>query len=172
MTTVFEANDILAGYDAFLQHKPDVVVVDLMLQGQEMGGLKLIERMQSHAVQPGILVFSMYFDPHVIKAAITAGATGYLLKDAPPEELAKAVEKVRSGQRYMDQQLALKVALLRLESARNAAISLTRREQQVLDLLAEGKAYPVVADQLGISYNTVVKIANRLRQKLNAKGLP
>ena len=114
----------------------------------------------------------MYFDPHVIKAAITAGATGYLLKDAPPEELAKAVEKVRSGQRYMDQQLALKVALLRLESARNAAISLTRREQQVLDLLAEGKAYPVVADQLGISYNTVVKIANRLRQKLNAKGLP
>jgi DNA-binding NarL/FixJ family response regulator len=172
LTTVFDANDISAGYQAFLQHKPDVVVVDLKLHGQEMGGLALIERMRSHGVQPGILVFSMYCDPHIINAAIAAGATGYLLKDAPPEELAKAVEQVRSGHRYMDQQLALRVALLRLEAVRNPVISLTRREEQALNLLAEGKSYPLVADQLGISYKTVVKIAYRLRQKLSAKGLP
>lgn len=171
LTTVFDANGILAGYHAFLKHKPDVVVVDLKLHGQEMGGLALIERIRTHEVKPGILVFSMHSDPHVISSAIGAGATGYLLKDAPPEELAKAVEQVRSGQHYMDQQLALRMALLRLEAVCNPVVSLTRREEQALNLLVEGKSYPVVASQLGISYNTVVKIAYRLRQKLNAKGV-
>ncbi len=171
LTTVFDANGILAGYQAFLEHEPDVVVVDLKLHGQEMGGLALIERIRSHEVKPGILVFSMHSDPHVISAAIGAGATGYLLKDAPPEELARAVEQVRSGQGYMDQQLALRMALLRLEAVRNPVVLLTRREEQTLNLLVEGKSYPVVASQLGIGYNTVVKIAHRLRQKLNAKSV-
>jgi DNA-binding NarL/FixJ family response regulator len=105
-TLVFDANNVLAGYQAFLQHEPDVVVIDLRLQGQDLGGLALIEQIRSHAPRAAILAFSMHLDPLVISAAIRAGATGYLLKDAPPEELAKAVEHVRSGQRYMDRQAA------------------------------------------------------------------
>jgi DNA-binding NarL/FixJ family response regulator len=170
--TVFDANDVSTGYQAFLQHRPDVVVIDLRLQGQDMAGLELVERIRSDAPDAAILVFSMHLDPHIISAAIAAGATGYLLKDAPPEELAKAVEQVRSGQRYMDHQLALRVAMLRAEAESQPVVALTRRERQTLNLLAEGKPYPVVASQLGISYKTVVNIAYRLRQKLSAKGLP
>jgi DNA-binding NarL/FixJ family response regulator len=69
-----------------------------------LGGLALIKRIRSHAPHAAILAFSMHLDPVVISTTIRAGATGYLLKDAPPEELAKAVEHVRSGRRYMDRQ--------------------------------------------------------------------
>jgi DNA-binding NarL/FixJ family response regulator len=103
-TTVFDANDVLSGYEAFLQHEPDVIVVDLRLQGEDLGGLALINRIRSYAPHAAILAFSMHLDPVVISATIRAGATGYLLKDAPPEELANAVEQVRSGRRYIDRQ--------------------------------------------------------------------
>jgi len=69
-----------------------------------LGGLALIKRIRSYAPHAAILAFSMHLDPVVISATIRAGATGYLLKDAPPEELANAVEHVRSGRRYMDRQ--------------------------------------------------------------------
>jgi DNA-binding NarL/FixJ family response regulator len=104
--TVFDASDVLTGYQAFLQQEPDVIVVDLRLQGADLGGLALIERIRSYAPHAPILAFSMHLDPVVINATLRAGATGYLLKDAPPEELANAVEHVRSGQRYMDRQAA------------------------------------------------------------------
>jgi len=103
-TTVLDATDALSGYQAFLQHKPDVIVVDLRLQGEDLGGLGLIERIRSCAPKAAILAFSMHLDPVVISAAMRAGATGYLIKDAPPEELTRAVEYVRSGRRYMDGQ--------------------------------------------------------------------
>ena len=172
ITTVFEASDAATGYEVFLQHEPDVVVIDLRLKDQDVGGLALIERIRVYAPHVAILVFSMHLDPHIVSAAIAAGATGYLPKDAPPHELVKAVEHVRSGQRYMDQQLAVKVALLRAEAESSALVALTHRERQVLDLLSEGKSYPIAANELGISYKTVTNIAYSLRRKLNAKGLP
>jgi DNA-binding NarL/FixJ family response regulator len=106
VTTVFDANDVLTGYQAFLQHEPDVAIVDLRLQGQDLAGLALIKRIRSYAPHAAILAFSMHLDPLVVSAAIRAGATGYLLKDSPPDELANAVEHVRSGRRCMDRQAA------------------------------------------------------------------
>jgi DNA-binding NarL/FixJ family response regulator len=100
-TTVLDANDVSTGYQAFLQHKPVVIVVDLRLQGEDLGGLALIKRIRSYAPHAAILAFSMHLDPVVIIATIRAGATGHLLKDAPPEELANAVEHVRSGRRIL-----------------------------------------------------------------------
>jgi len=170
--SVIDAGDAETGYQAFMQHQPDVVIVDLRLGGQDLAGLALIERIRLHAPHAAILVFSMHVEPRIVRAAILAGATGYLLKDAPAEELAKAIRQVRSGEHYLDQQLATRVALLGAEAESNAAMALTRRERQALSLLAEGKSYPAVADQLGISYKTVVNITYKLRQKLNAKGLP
>ena len=171
IAAVFHANDAATAYQAFLQHKPDVIIVDLRLQGEELGGLALIERLRSHDIRPAILVFSMHFDPRIVSAAIAAGATGYLAKDAPPDELAQAVEQVRSGQPYMDPDLAKKVALIRPGAEDDRFATLTPREQQVLGLLAEGKPYQAIADHLGISYKTVVNLTFRLRQKLGARGL-
>jgi DNA-binding NarL/FixJ family response regulator len=103
--TVLDANDVLTGYEAFLQHKPDVIVVDLRLQGEDLAGLALIKRIRSRAPHAAILAFSMHLDPVVINTTIHAGANGFLLKDAPPEELASAVERVR-GRLYMDREAA------------------------------------------------------------------
>jgi DNA-binding NarL/FixJ family response regulator len=169
--SITEAYDAATAYRAFLDHEPEVIVMDLSLSGPELGGLALIERIYLHNPKAKILVFSMHADPRIVSSAIEAGATGYLLKDASPDELPKAVEWVRAGKRYIDQELALKVALLRSEAERSTVGSLTSREREVLALLADGVAYGGIADQLGVSYKTVVNLAYRLRRKLAARGL-
>jgi two-component system response regulator DesR len=83
---------------------------------------------------------------------------GYLVKDAPADELAKAVHQVRSGHRYIDAQLALKLAFL--------SNDLTPKERQVLTLLMEGTSYASIAHQLGISRKTVNNLTARVRQRL------
>jgi DNA-binding NarL/FixJ family response regulator len=168
---VIEAYDADTAHKALLEHEPEVVVIDLSLPGHEMGGLALIARIRSGDPDAKILVFSMHADARIVTSAIEAGATGYLLKDAAPDELLKAVEQVRLGKRYIDQELALKVALLRSETDRSGVSQLTLREREVLALLAEGIAYGTIAERLGVSYKTVVNITYRLRQKLAARGL-
>ena len=170
-TTIFVAHDAVGGYEAYLRHKPDIVVIDLSLGGEQLEGIALIKQVRSHDPEARILVFSMHADPRIVASAIEAGATGYLLKDAAPDELPVAVERVRSGQRYLDEQLALKVALLHADRERPMLDHLTPRERQVLALLAEGKPYTMIVAQLGVSYKTVINLTYKLRQKLGARGL-
>lgn len=171
VSNIREAHNAEGAYQSFLDHRPDVLVIDLSLRGEELDGLTLIERIRSEDPGAKILVFSMHADARIVTSAIEAGAAGYLLKDAAPDELPKAVEQVRLGKRYIDQELALKVALLRTEADRNGLSHLTPREQEVLALLAEGVAYGMIADKLGVSYKTIVNLTYRLRQKLAARGL-
>ncbi|NPU11613.1 MULTISPECIES: response regulator transcription factor [Bradyrhizobium] len=166
------AHDAESAYAAYLRDPPDVAIVDLRLRGDDLGGIGLIERMRSHDPRPRILVFSMLGDPRIVRSAIEAGASGYLLKDAPPQELPKALEQVRAGGTYLDPQLAMRIALLRKEADGTEATSLTPRERQALALLAEAKSYQAIADHLGISYKTVINLTYRLRQKLGARSLP
>ncbi|MGJ4971643.1 MULTISPECIES: response regulator transcription factor [unclassified Bradyrhizobium] len=167
-----EAHDADSGYQAYVRDRPDVAIVDLRLPGQELGGINLIERMRSHDPRARILVFSMHADPRIVRSAIDAGASGYLLKDAPPHELPKALEQVRAGGTYLDPQLATRIALLRANPDGMAAPALTPRERQALALLAQAKSYQAIADHLGISYKTVINLTYRLRQKLGARSLP
>jgi DNA-binding NarL/FixJ family response regulator len=171
VVAIAEAYDAVNGYQAYLHNKPDVIVIDLSLRGEELGGLLLIERIRAHDPNARILVFSIHADPSIVASAIDAGATGYLLKDALPDEFPRAVKQVQSGHRYIDEQLALKVALLRAERERPRIDPLTPREREVLGLLAEGKPYATIVDQLGISYKTVINVTYRLRRKLGATGL-
>jgi DNA-binding NarL/FixJ family response regulator len=127
---IVSAYDIDTGYQAFLEHEPEVCVIDLSLDGQALDGVTLIKRIRSRNASAKILVFSMRCDRSSFVAAIEAGATGYLIKDSPTSEFAKAVEQTRAGRRYIDPQLALNLAF-----PRNA--SLTAREQRILDLLVE-----------------------------------
>ncbi|MGY3454364.1 response regulator transcription factor [Bradyrhizobium sp. USDA 4353] len=167
-----EAYDADSGYEAYVRDKPDAAVVDLRLKGDELGGIGLIERMRSHDPGARILVFSMLADPRIVRVAIDAGASGYLLKDAAPQELPKALEQVRAGGTYLDPQLATRIAMLRADAEGTSEASLTQRERQALALLAQAKSYQAIADQLGISYKTVINLTYRLRQKLGARSLP
>ncbi len=168
--TVLEARDAISGYRLYRRHHPDVVIVDLAMQGGGLGGLEVIRRMRSHDPRSRILVFSMHSDPIIAARALEAGATGYVLKDS--NELMKAFDQVRSGTPYLSNDLAMQVALVRTGVRANPLADLTPRELQTLFLLAEGKPYGRIAEELNVSYKTVVNACSQLRQKLNAKNLP
>jgi two-component system invasion response regulator UvrY len=168
--TVLEARDATSGYRLYRRHRPDVVIVDLAMQGGGLRGLDVIRRMRSHDQRSRILVFSMHSDPIIAARALEAGATGYVLKDS--DELMKAFDQVRTGTPYLSNDLAMQVALLRTGARANPLADLTPRELQMLSLLAEGKPYGRIADELNVSYKTVVNACSQLKQKLNAKNLP
>jgi DNA-binding NarL/FixJ family response regulator len=155
---VVSAFDLDSGYAAFLRHKPDVAIVDLTLQKEASSGLALISRTRSYDPDAKILVFTMHAASDHLISVIEAGALGYLVKDCPTAELRKAVQQVRSGRRYIDPQLTLKLVFP------NAA--LVPREKQVLALLMAGRPCAAIAAQLGIKRKTVVDLMRRARRKL------
>jgi two-component system, NarL family, invasion response regulator UvrY len=170
--TVIEARDVVSGYRLYRRHRPDVVVVDLSLQGNGLAGLPLIQRIKAHDPRTRILVFSMHSDPIIVSRVLKAGASGYILKDTAPRDLLEAFEKVRAGGHYLGSELAVQVALVGSGARRDPLAELTPRELQMLGLLAEGKPYGRIADDLGVSYKTVVNTCSLLKQKLGAKNLP
>ena len=172
ITNVFEARDAVSGYRIYRRHHPDVVIVDLALQGSGLGGLPLIRRISSHDPSVRILVLSMHSDPIIVARALEAGATGYVLKDTSSEDLVKAFEKVRAGTPYLSEELSRQVALLHMPARQNPLAELTPRELQILALLAEGKSYSRIAEELNVSYKTVVNVSSQLKHKLHARNLP
>ena len=83
----------------------------------------------------------------------------------------KAFEKVRTGIPYLHEDIAMQVALVHTPARKNPLAELTPRELQTLSLLAEGKSYGGIADELNVSYKTVVNVCSQLRQKLDVRSL-
>ena len=170
--TVLEARDLVSGYRLYCRRHPDVVVIDLRMGTQDLGGLSLIRRMRSRDSRTPILVFSMQDNPAVVASTLEAGALGYLLKDSPPEELARAVEQLRAGKPYLTHRVAMQVALQHGNPQPDAFAKLTQREIQTLRLLSQGRSYDLIAAELGVSYKTVVNTSYQLRLKLRVRSLP
>ena len=103
--------------------------------------------------------------------ALEAGATGYLLKDTSSDELMRAFYQVRSGKPYLSEDLAKQVALLGTGVGLNPLVDLTPRQSQMLSLLAKGKTYTSIAEELGVNYKTVVNTCLNLKRRLGAKNL-
>jgi len=172
VTDVIAAADAESGYRLFSGKHPQVVIIDLGLHDGRLGGLELIRRIRADDMNVRILVFSMHSDPVVVARALQAGATGYVVKDTSPEHFIEAFKRVRAGTRYLSDDLALQVAFANAPGAQNPLAGLTPRELQTLSLLAEGKSYNRIADDLNLSYKTVVNVSSQLKQKLNADNLP
>src|SRR5215468_8788828 len=158
VTDISEARDVASGYRLYRRRRPEMVIVDLSMQGRGLSGLPLIKRIRAHDPRTRILVFSMHSDPMIAARALEAGANGYVLKDAAPEELIKAFEKVRSGEPYLSGDMAVEVAVARsgtTSATRHSLLTdLTPREFDILSLLACGKSYGRIAGELGVSYKT------------------
>src|SRR5947199_4486854 len=133
--TVLDAPDVVSGYRLYRRHNPDVVIVDLAMQGSGLGGLPLIRRIRSHDPRTRILVFSMHSDPIIVARALEAGATGYVLKDTSSQELIRAFEKVRIGTPHLSNDMAMQVAMVRAGGRGNPLSELTPRELETLALL-------------------------------------
>jgi two-component system, NarL family, invasion response regulator UvrY len=169
---VFDARDVASGYRIYRRLRPEVVIVDLSLQGSGLAGLPLIKRIRGHDPRTRILVFSMHSDPMIAARALEAGANGYVIKDAAPDELIAAFKKVRSGAAYLNGDMAVEVALAGSGARRDPLAGLTQRELEMLSLLARGKSYGQIAEELHVSYKTVVNVSSQLKQKLDARNLP
>jgi two-component system, NarL family, invasion response regulator UvrY len=170
ITSIFEAGDVVTGYELFGRHRPDIVVVDLALGDNRLDGLSLVRRFNSENPKAHILVLSMYGDPNIVSRALEAGATGYILKDTAVDDLLEAFQAVQVGNSYLSPDLASQVAV-RTPSRQDPLAELTPRQLQTLTLLAEGKDYSRIARDLNVSYKTVVKVSYQLKRKLSARDL-
>ncbi len=125
--------------------QPDVLVTDIEMPG--MTGLELAQRIQRHALPTRVIIVTTFARAGFLRRALDAGVSGYLLKDAPAEDLAEAVRKVHRGGRAIDSQLAL--------DAWSDADPLNDRERQVLRGAGAGQSSSEIATQLGLSHGTV-----------------
>lgn len=128
----------------------DVVLMDLQF-GRTMGGVEATKRITELADGPRVLVLTTYDTEADILAAVEAGASGYLLKDAPPDELTAAVRAAAAGQSA----LAPAIALRLMQRLREPSRSLTAREAEVLTLVAAGLSNQQISQQMFLSQATV-----------------
>jgi two-component system invasion response regulator UvrY len=156
---------------ALLPPSPDIVIVDLAMGTTGLEGISLIQRINSHDPKAHILVLSMHKDPIIVSRALQAGASGYIVKDGAIEDLPNAIQTVQKGDLYLARDLALQVSLANESSEQNPPPALTPRELEMLTLLAAGKSYSGIAEELSISYKTVGNISSRLKRKLVAPNL-
>jgi DNA-binding NarL/FixJ family response regulator len=150
--------------------RPDVVVLDLQMPG--IGGLAAAHRLAKTAPATRILVLSQYADEeYVLEALAEAGAAGYLVKTDAAAELAHALRAVASGKRYLSPTIA-PIVLERMNRPAGAAegVRLTRREREVLKLIAEGASAKEVARRLEISPKTVEAHRENLKGKLHVRS--
>lgn len=169
---IADAGSVVKGYRLYRRGRPDVIILDLALNGSDLSGLAFLKRLRTHDSCTGILIFSMHGDAIIVKRAIEAGANGYLLKDTSSEEFLRAFNRVRVGRQYLTPELAAQLAFFGSGRGTDPKAALTIREMEMLALLAEGKSYGDIAAQLHVSYKTVANTASQLKAKLNARTLP
>ncbi|WP_413205750.1 response regulator transcription factor [Rhodospirillum sp. A1_3_36] len=170
---ILSASTFLEAFMLYRREHPDILIVDLSMAGRSLSGLTFIARMRKVDRRVPLLVFSMHADPLIVRRALARGANGYVHKDAKPEEIRAAFEAVREGRRFIASDLAFDLALsTETPSAQGTRQDFTNRERQVLGLLAGGKSYGEIADDLGLSYKTIANVSSILKSKLDAETLP
>ncbi len=142
---------------------PDVIVLDINLGGSS--GLELLARLKSEQKNARVVMFTMYSDAGYAQRALRGGASGYVSKSAPVDELITAIKAVAAGQTYIDQELAQDLAVFKHREG-DPMDSLTNREIEILRLLGEGKSFTQIAETFGIAYKTVANSCSRLKEKL------
>jgi len=152
--------------------KPDVVLMDINLPG--MNGVECVRQLKLLVPETQIVMLTVYENTELIFSALAAGATGYLLKQTPPDELLNAIRDVYKGGSPMSSHIARKVVAAFQQNypvtQNTEEVKLTPREEQILDLLAKGYLYKEIAEALGISYDTVHAHIRKIYEKLHVRS--
>jgi DNA-binding NarL/FixJ family response regulator len=162
--------DAEAALAALPEKKPNVVLMDINLPG--MSGVDAVKKLKAILPDTQFVMLTVYEDADHIYNALAAGATGYLLKETPRQELLSAVENVHSGGSPMTSNIARKVvqSFGQSRASTSEAEDLSPREQEVLDLLARGYLYKEIAERLNISVPTVNTYVRRVYEKLHVRS--
>jgi len=154
------------GRDALVLYRdeqPDLVLLDINLPG--IGGLELLRRFLQIDKAARVLMFSMHAEAVYVGRALQAGALGYVSKNAAPDEVLSAVQKVAKGSRYIENEIAQELALQTVPGA-DLLKQLTERDLEVLRLLGEGLSLAEIAEALGVSYKTIANTSSQIKGKL------
>lgn len=152
------------------QAMPDVVLMDIELPG--ISGIECTARLKRMLPNVRILILTVYKDHEQIFRALEAGASGYLLKRSSSDEILRAVRDVKEGGAPMTAEIAAKVVQSFHKPAppNDRVQNLTARESEILGLLARGYVAKEIADQLGISYETVRGHLANIYEKLHVRS--
>lgn len=169
---VAECSDGAEALTAVADHDADVVVMDIRMRG--MDGIEATRRIRAEDGPP-VLILTTFDDDDVLWGAIDSGAAGFILKEAPADELIRAVRTVAAGAAWLDPAVTSRVlAMYRttvLPQAREQgrAEALTERENEVLQLMANGATNPEIAEQLFVSTATVKSHVGSIFTKLDVR---
>jgi RNA polymerase sigma factor (sigma-70 family) len=154
---------------------PHVLIIDIAMP--ELNGIEATRQIRELCPATRVIVLSMHATDEHIFRALQAGAQGYLLKESAGVEVIKAIRAVHDGQHYLSQKISEKVIenyvrQYELGLAQDPLARLSPREQEILQLVVEGKSSAEIAEMLSLSPNTVDTYRSRLMQKLSINDLP
>jgi DNA-binding NarL/FixJ family response regulator len=149
---------------------PDVVLMDINLPG--LSGIQCVAQLKAKLPAIQVLILTAYEDSKLIFDSLRAGASGYLLKNMPPSEIWQAVVQVHAGGSPMSMAIARKVVnhFQQIKQPSSEVDRLSKREQEILGLLAKGCLYKEIADQLGITPGTVRVHLHTIYEKLHVQS--
>jgi DNA-binding NarL/FixJ family response regulator len=150
--------------------KPDVVLVDINLP--DISGIECVSKLKAQLPQLQVLMITTYEDSDMIFRSLRAGASGYLLKKMPRAKLIEAVEEVHAGGAPMSVPVARQVVnhFHQIQQPVSNRDKLSKREQEVLALLAKGRRYKEIMDELGLSMSTVRTHLAHIYEKLHVQS--
>jgi DNA-binding NarL/FixJ family response regulator len=173
LVVVGECDDGAEVGDAVVEHKPDVVLMDIRMK--RVDGVEATRRLRSGNGAPPVLVLTTFDDDELLSAALRAGAAGFQLKDAPGEEIVRAIRTVAEGEAWLDPGVTARVlqtyrvAPAPTKDAQTAIDRLTPRELEVLHLIGRGRSNPEIAAELVISEVTVKSHVGHIFTKLGLR---
>jgi DNA-binding NarL/FixJ family response regulator len=149
---------------------PDVVLMDINLP--QMNCIECVARLKQQMPNTQVLMLTTYEESDLIFDSLRKGASGYLLKNMPPAELIQAVEQVHAGGAPMSMQIARKVVnhFQQIKRPQSDVDKLTKREHEILALLAKGFFYKEIAEQLSITLSTVRAHLHAVYEKLHVQS--
>ena len=178
MEVVATAADGVEAYQKVMTHKPDVLIMDLSMPPGE-SGLIATSKISESFPDTKILILTMYDDEEYLFHVLRNGAKGYILKNAPDDQLILAVRTVYNGETYIDMKMTTSLVNEFVNNSKNDDAPtndpfkiLSKRELEVLPLVAKGYSNKEIAEKLFVSVKTVEVHKTHIMQKLNLKTKP
>ena len=164
---VGEAENGLIGYEKALNIRPDVILMDLVME--VMDGIESTKKILGEWPAAKILIVTSFIDDEKVYPAIQVGASGYLLKTSTAREIADAIRATQRGERVLEPEVTTKIVQQATKPRKELHEDLTKREQEVLLLISEGKSNQEIADQLFITLKTVKTHVSNILAKLEVE---